>query len=609
MAQHKVLIFSKGVHNLLDSEQIPAEALQNEKNWINQDGVLKLVNGKIIMGTEGAAGHIEGMHVGYKIDGTKVIFRKISTKIQYWNTTTLAWTDIISGLTDGKEYTFANYSSLAGNFVFTSGYDGLYKINTACLGSYISLYVAGTNDKGRILIDKGRMFMWNCEDAAKTVLKMSHIDGQNATVYTTITAEATASLTGTLAFKAVSALRNCFGTAFTITGSGETYVDNGDGTLTGSLGGTGTINYTSGEYTLSNAGVGTCTYQWENSNSQGLTDFTFTAVRVASEGNFVNQSIGGDAIESVKIGQDGSYYSLKEKSAYILTISADDATFTNLVYRADMGIPYFRAATETAKGIIFMDTANPDDPKLTILQRNIYSDSVEPVILFPHFDFSLYDYEYCCIDTYGQWVIIACRSSESDFNDTILLGDLSTGIIDIAFYPARMFAKETGDLYAGSPITQTVYKIFNGFDDDGYVIDNFAITKAETYGVENLKRYRRLKIQGMIEPDQDIQVWASYDDADFELLGTIDGREGYVDVGNPRTVGSSMAGDIPIGGSNATTVYPYFYELKIYTPKFRKRELKFIATAMGYAQITSIVEDDIILFEPRIPKRFRIKKT
>jgi len=33
------------------------------------------------------------------------------------------------------------------------------------------------------------------------------------------------------------------------------------GTFVGSLGGTGTINYITGAYTLSNAGVGTASYQ------------------------------------------------------------------------------------------------------------------------------------------------------------------------------------------------------------------------------------------------------------------------------------------------------------------------------------------------------------
>ncbi len=614
MASQKIKLFDKAVHNILNDELIPQNALQDEKNWLNQEGVLRLANGKIIVGTEGVAGKNRGLHFGYKTDGTKILFRKYLTKIQYWNATTSLWTDTIISLTLSAEYSFANYSSLAGNFVIASGIDGFYKINTANPADYCSLYVKQTtvgsagNDKGRIIIDKGRLIMWGCADAAKTVIKMSWIDGQDSDVYTVITGEATTSLTGTLAFKAGGARRNCFGIALTITGSGEIYTDNKDGTLTGSLGGTGTINYITGDYTVSNAGVGTVNYLWEDSYAKGIADFSFDiTTRVAGTGNLITQEIGGDAIERIEVGQDGAYYSLKEKSAYRLEISADDKTFTNLVYRADMGIPFFRAAISTKKGIVFINTANPDNPELTILQRDVYSGNVEPLVLFPHFDFSNYGYDDCCIDTYGQWIVVSCQSPESDFNDTVLLCDISSQTVDIGFYPARTFVQDSGILYAGSPITDSVYKIFDGFDDEGFVIENFAILKGEIYGVENLKKFRKLKIQGSIEPDQNVEVYTSYDDTDFELIGTIDGHAGYVDAGSPKTIGSNMVGITPIGGDNAATVYPYFYELKIATPKFRKRELKFVATKMGYIDISSILEDDILIFENRIPKRFRVK--
>lgn len=625
MAFQKIKVFDKAVWNVLNDEIIPQNALQDEKNWLNQGGVLRLVNGKIIVGTEGVAGKVRGLHFGYKLNGEKVAFRKISGFLQYWDGTT--WTDIIdsatgvaiAGIGATDEYSFANYSSLAGNFTFISGDAGLFKINTANPGYCNSMYDATYNDKGRIMIDKGRLIMWNCTNAAKTVLKMSHIDDQSATVYHAVGAEDTVPAfgagsgvcAGVLGSMNAQPLRSCFGVSIYDVGGTEVFTDQRDGTLVSNLGGVGTINYTTGAFSVTFSPVTTGavkdTLTWEDTNHDGLTDFTYTAVRVASEGNMINQTIGGDAIESVMVGQDGAYYSLKSQSAYRLEISADDKTFTNLVYRADMGIPFFRAAVSTKKGIVFMNTANPDNPELTILQKNIYSDNVEPVVLFPHFDFSNYGYDDCCIDTYGQWIVIACQSSESDFNDTVLLCDIAMETVDIGFYPARMFAKDSGDLFVGSPITESVYNIFNGFDDDGFVVENFAILKGEIYGVENLKKFRKLKIQGSIEPDQNVEVYTSYDDADFELIGTIDGHAGYVDAGSPKTIGSNMVGTTPIGGDNAATVYPYFYELKIATPKFRKRELKFVATKMGYIDISSILEDDILIFENRIPKRFRVK--
>ena len=268
-----IYAFTKGVQNLIKDTIIPEDAAQDALNWISQDARLKLVYGRKPIGAEGGVGSIGGVWIGYKTNGSRILFRKSLTKIQYFDGTT--WQDIITGLTSAADYCFGNYSSLAGRFVFASGPDGLFKINTANPGSYVSLYDAARNDKGYFIIDKGRMIMWNCANASKTTLKLSYIDAQDGTVYTTVSGESTTSLTGTLGFKSGHATRNCLQVAITITGSGEVYTDNGDGTLTGSLGGTGTINYTTGAYTLSNSGVGTATYQWEDSNQKGITDFTF----------------------------------------------------------------------------------------------------------------------------------------------------------------------------------------------------------------------------------------------------------------------------------------------------------------------------------------------
>ena len=95
----------------------------------------------------------------------------------------------------------------------------------------------------------------------------------------------------------------------------------------------------------------------------------------------------------------------------------------------------------------------------------------------------------------------------------------------------------------------------------------------------------------------------------YTRVASIEGRGGYVDSGSPRTVGSNMIGTIPIGGDNQATVYPFYYGLKIATPKFRKRALKFEATGMGHVEINSVEDEDIIIYENRLPARFRTKAT
>lgn len=603
--------FAKGVHNLLDAENIPTDASCDSKNWITTDGKLRLVNGRKIIGQEGDVGAIRGLHFGYKVNGDKVLYRKTETKIQYYNGTD--WIDIITDLTEGEEYSFANYSSLAGSFTFIAGKDGFYKLNNANPESYINLYDAVKNDRGKILIDKGRLIMWDCLNASKTTLKLSWIDSQDGDVYTTITDEATTSLSGTLAFKAGGAKRNCFAVVITLDNTGEVYTDNRNGTLTGDKGGTGTINYITGEYTLTNEGAGKATYQWEDSTNKGLADFTFSAQRKGGEGNIITQDIGGDAILGVEVFE-GVYYSLKEQSAYRLDITTGtsdttyDITFDNNVYRKDIGIPFFRAIISTSTGIIFMNTANPDNPQLTILQRNIYGDNIETFVTFPHFDFSLFDYSECAIETFGKYVAILCKRKGSEYNDTILLGDIREKTMDITAYNGRMLAKDEGNIYIGSPITQSVYQIYNGFDDDGYPIDNYWKSKAERYDKENLKKYKRLRIKGYIDPNQVIEVLESYDDAEYQMVGTIRGDASYVDRSRPQVIGSNMIGEAEIGGSQLTNTYPFYCQLKVKTPKFRTRKRMLKAKSIGHAEIEMMTDWDILIFENKIPKRFRQKQ-
>jgi hypothetical protein len=539
------------------------------------------------------------------------MYRKVSTKVQYFNGTT--WTDIITGLTADSDYTFSNYSSLSGAFTFLSGIDGIWKIVNANPTSPIALYDAAKNFKGHTMIDKGRMLLWDRPED-KTGLYGSWIDRQNSTTYTTVSGEALgATATGTLAFKAGGAYRNCFGV--TIVKAGETFRDDYKGVLTGSSGGTGTINYASGAYTISNTATGVAGYQWEDSNAHGITDFTYTATgRVAGEGFQFPQDVGGDAILNVNVGLDGAYYSIKSQSAYRLEIGPEDAAkdTTNLVYRRELGMPHWRATVSTAKGIVFMNTSNPTRPQLTILKRNDIGTDIEPYPLFPHFDFSKYTYSDCAVDNWDRYIMVFCNTPDSTVNNVILMCDTVIGTVDEVKYSGRMSIKDGNNVYIGSSVTESVYQIFNGFDDMGLYIENEWQSKGEQYealGIaESLKKIKKLRVKGTIDPDQKLEVWVSYDDADFELVGTIVGNGSYVDYATPQSIGNNMVGEVQIGGADLTTVYPFFAELKVSTPKYRKRVVKFKAKSIGYVSIDTLMDRDILIFEKRIPRRFRTKQ-
>lgn len=600
----------KGIFTIpSDPELIPSQAAQDSLGWISDNGKIELCRGKIIIGAEETAtGYVKGEGWGYNVNGIKIHFRKVNTVIQYYNTTTKLWVNIITGLTSSAEYTFSSYQSVAGTFVFATGIDGIFKIHTANPGSYSTMCDSTSIYKGYSIIVNSRMIMWNLP-TDKTGLYGSHIDPQNSSVYTTVTGEATTSLTGTLAFKAGDVKRTCFGIVLTITSGGEKYTDNRDGTLTGSAGGTGTINYTTGAYTISASGVGTVNYLWEMTNTKGITDFSSSATRLAAEGFILSQSEGGDSIQQVLIATDNSIISLKQQSAYQLTIDSTDLIFNNQIFRKNIGIEYWRNGVSTSKGIIFLDTSNITKPRLTILQKDITGTNLEPVVLATQFDFSKYIWDMCAMGTYGETILFFGRTKDSTINNKLFVYNIRLGTVDILPYSGKTITNSDGLLYIGDTITDNIYNILSGWDDDGQKIENYWISSDDKYGNEYLKKTKRIRFKGLITPTQKLEVYDSLDNGDFQLVGTILGSGVYVDFSETFTIGSAGIGSSIIGGeSDYLDGNFYLAELKLKLSKFRKRTLMLKATGTGYVSVNMIDDFKIMTFEQKLPKKYRQKQ-
>lgn len=610
MADKSVIkAFTSGIHNLISDELIPKDAASASLGWLTRDGKIELMYGRQAQGDEGTAGSVLVEHVAYKVNGTAVRYRKVSDgtdgAVQYLNGST--WTDVITGL-DTNIGTFSNYSSLAGNFVYyTSPTDGLFKIVTANPGSYSDVYLSTKNLKGYSFIDKGRMILWGQPNDA-TGMYGSYIDGQDSTVYTSVSSEAIADVaSGTLAFKAGGARRTCFAVQITDTSSGEVFTDNYDGTLTGSLGSTGTINYTSGAFTITGqSGAGTADYQWEDSSAKGVTDFSKSATRLAGEGFVVRQDHGGDAIKVI-IPHDGSYFSFKERSVYQFTLDISDTNPTNELFRTDIGINTLHSAVATSVGIIFLNTGNPTRPMINILQRNPVGDNFITSPLFEHFKFSAYNYDDVVLESWDKYVILSVRD-DSNQNNRLLICDMIDKTVDVAPYGASAFTKTGGYLYIGDPNAQISYEMFTGFDDMGLAVNNYWISAGEKYGLEQLKRTKKYRFRGNISPDQSVSVYISIDNSDFQLVGTILGSGDYVDYNSTTAIGTSFIGLEPIGGDDQTTVYSFLMEMKVRLPKFRKRKIKFLANGIGYVSIQEIQDFDIWQFGDKLPKHYRLKQ-
>lgn len=615
MARKKTIqAFTKGTHNKFDKEIIPEDASSDSLGWMTRDGHIELMYGRQAVGGDGDAGKIWNEEFGKKTDGTSVHFRKIwdgtEGKIQYLNGST--WTDTITGLSNSY-VTFTPYTSLAGNFMYISGpEDGIFKIITANPGSYADVYNSTKNFKGYSRIDQGRMFMWYTEND-RSGLYGSHIDSQDSDVYTTVSAEAIGSsgstnYTGTLAFKAGGSTRTCFGVVFT-DGTSSITIDF-TGTATSASAGSGTVNMMTGAYDVTfdapTVGSVTASYQWEDSNAGGVTDFTKSATRAAGEGFIIRQDAGGDAIQTF-IPYEGSYFSIKENSVYQFTLDAEDTNPTNKLIRTNIGCKTPQAAIGTGAGIVFLDTGNPTDPDLILLQRNPFGDNITTEPIFPHFDFSKYNYDDVALESWDQYVVVACKENTDD-NNRILLADVRNKTVDIANYDVRCFSTDGGFLYGGSPVVQTVYELFTGFDDMEGKITNYWISKADNLGDTILKKVKKYRVRGQISPEQSIKIYVRPDNDDKQHIGTILGTGEYVDYNTTYAIGTNIIGQSQIGGEATATVYDFLIEIKTRYGKFRNRQIEFEATGFGYCNIKELIDYDIWTYQEKIPSKYRVKQ-
>lgn len=593
---------NKGIYNAPNLEVIPREAASDSLGFLTTFKGVELVKGKQRLGNLlTGSGSVQSLHFSYTAAGTAQAFRQIGTKVQYYDSSDETWKDSITGLTAGNYGSFTDVVGLAGNFVFFFSRDGIWKIPVSSPASAVDMYDEAINYKGNALFDAGRHYLWNREDDT-TGLYLSHIDEAN---YTTVAAEALGDVSsGNLAAVTSSDKRTAFGIEITVTGSGQVFTDDLSGGLTGDQGGTGTINYATGAYTTDDTGAGTVDYQWENSNDGGVTDFRYSATRVAGEGDVLRQDEGGDAIQQVH-ALESSHFSFKKQRIYKLTLDDSDTTGNNRVFRSGVGIPSRGASTPTSSGIVFLNTFNADSPELHVLERNPLGDNFNTRNLTPQFDYSDYTFDECVMDTFGDYVLFTGKTEGATSNDRIFVVNLKLNSVDVLSYHADSFAKNAGRLYIGDSLSENVYEVLSGNDDDGHSITAHWTGNEEEYGTEQLKRFRKVRFAGFIAKDQSFLIEVSYDNGAFENIGTIAGDGSYVDAGNPHLVGSDVVGSSLVGGEGEEVAYYYMREFKINSPKFRKRVWRITPQGLGYVSMHMIHDLDIMLYSAKLPQKYR----
>jgi len=636
-SQKKNENFFTGLVTRLEPQSIPRGAASDSLNFVTKGDRIELRRGSKLLGTtlNTGTGKITGLRVGTREDGTQVAFRTRGRKIEYYDTATEEWiesgSDVLPVAASGEDISIEPYQNLAGAFMyFSSPNSSIYKIHLANPGSVTDL--SSTAFRGKMTISQNRMLLWDQKGSTggkdDTGVYGSYVDKDEVTDYTQISAEAigaagSLTYTGTLAFKAAGAKRTCFEVTFT--DGTETFVDNRNGVLVGTAGGTGTINYTTGAYSVTFAAVAggsvTSTYRWEDATSAGIADFSKSSPRTAGQGFVFRQDDGGGSVQRI-LTYEAVTYCLHRLKTWVIEITNTDTSATNLPFRDKAGIPYWRAAEATGDGIYYVDDTDENDPMVRVMTLNQYTSKVLPKGISTNLDLSGYEFDYAIIREWGTKIVLACRTDDATVNNRLFIYDKLLKSWDVHDYICSTLDIYNGTLIAGDPATNNVYTLFSGLDDDDSAIVGYWQGNLDSLDIDGMKKPKRFKIGGLIGPDQKMKVSLSVDGGAFVEIGgsddttvspavhtyAIEGTGSYVDKTQAVTVGSLVIGSGEVGGGS-DGIQAYNYEREFATGQDALEQVMVrvepVGDTTGYLSVSLYQFKDVRFKGRKIPLKYR----
>ena len=402
------------------------------------------------------------------------------------------------------------------------------------------------------------------------------------------------------------------GISITILDYLEKFTDDFNGNLSSSDGGTGTINYATGAFDITfhtaplTSSAVVAIYQWENSQDKGIADFTYSATRLAGEGNVYRQGDGGSEIKNIFSYNNVEFVMHRDKT-WQLTIGNDDTNATNLIYRDRVGISNWRAGCATGDGIYYIDDIDHDNPAFRLLTLNGNLTQVIPTEISDMLDLSGYLFDKGVVSEFGVYVLFAGRTLDSSQNNVVFIYNKQWKCWDVRYYRISCLAIYDGQLVSGDSITNNVNILFDGqFDNETSLISNYWIGANSDLGITELKKIRSLRFDGLISLSQNIDIYAAVDGGNFGLIGSISGTGSYVDS-SIITIGSMKIGSTRIGGESdsSVTASNYRREITVAMGRFERIKLRFIATGYGYCSVSKIEIFDIKLMGQKISQKYR----
>lgn len=395
----------------------------------------------------------------------------------------------------------------------------------------------------------------------------------------------------------------------------ELFVDQGQGTLTSNLGGTGTVNYATGavSVTFTTAPTNSVSiienYFSENATLGGVWDFSFSSSNPSIGQAYQFQQGGGGSAQAIA-GFQGVQYIVHQTKSWVVglptstTAAYTDAT--NNDYWSHIGIPYPRALYPTGDGILYLDNTNPATPKYSILAIPPGSTqlTVVPQWISQDLDLSGYDFSSAVVFRWGEYNLLACKQVLNGVvqpaNSVLLIQNITTGYWNVLDYSVSAFGEYLGALLGGDSLSPNIETLFSGLDDDGNVISNIWASGATDFGFSGEKKLGYLVVQGLIQHDQQIQVTLSFDGGLYTPTFTILGNGPYVSS-LAVTVGANTAGSSIVGGGGGSIqAFPFTVEIPVHSDLFQYVSVGFEALAVGWAQIDRFAAKDIRLKRLRL---------
>lgn len=375
----------------------------------------------------------------------------------------------------------------------------------------------------------------------------------------------------------------------------ETFLDNQSGELVSNLGGTGTINYTTGALTVNfntapilNGDI--LTQYYYQPLLTGVEDFTVPGSPGSGSAAFWQQRDGGGPLNTVQ-PFSGSNFCFHLNKTWVVT--NDPVTYTNstnIPYRNNIGTPFYKSAFPTGDGIIFVDTSIPAYPKIKMLAiaPNTTDTTIEPLPISDNLNLTQFGFQQPPVTFWNQYNIFACQNilngTIQSFNGTTFIMNTESGYWDQLDYQMALFAQYYGTLIAGSSISNNLFTLFSGFDDDGAPIINFWNSNISNLGWGGQKTTERFVVEGLMQPSQSLQIYVSYDQGPFTLVQTILGTDPCVSQGNQQLVGSNTVGSQTVG---AGSVYanPFLLDFSLNSDYYNYIQVQLVATGIGYIEV------------------------